>query len=96
MGARGPKPGPRLSVEPMDAAMRRYNIDVEFIEGKMNSNIRWARSAGYVTLAIADDFACKVLKMHPIEVWGEEYVEKIHHDLGKWDDVDILPDEDAA
>lgn len=96
MGARGPKPGPRLSVAPMDAALAKYNIDVEFIEGKLNNAIRLARSRGYVTLAVADDVACKVLKCHPIVVWGEEYVEAVHPDLGAFDDTDLMPDEEAA
>lgn len=96
MGKRGPKPGPRLSVEPMDAALREANIDVEFIEGRLNNNIRWARSQGYVSLNIADEVACHILKTHPILIWGEEYVEKVHHDLGRYDDIDLLSDEEAA
>lgn len=88
--------GPRLSVAPLDAALAHFNIDVEFIEGRLNNAIRNARARGYVTATVADEVACHVLKMHPIAIWGEEYVEEIHPDLGAFDDIDLLPDEEAA
>lgn len=89
MGARGPKPMPRLSFAPLDAALARHHIDPEFIEGPLNAVTWQGRFQGWLTLAKADEIACHVLKMHPAEIWGAEYAEKVWHDGDDLQDVDL-------
>lgn len=78
--ARKSNAGIRLSVAPLLGMLAAKNIDVEFIEGNLNQQIRNAKFRGYFTLGSADEIACKILKMHPAEVWGAEYAEKCWHD----------------
>lgn len=91
--------GRRLPIAPLDAALAHFNIDVEFIEGRLNTSIRQGRSRGYLTLDTADEVACKVLKMHPIVIWGETYMDVVHNDLGEHDTdtfADLYDEEEAA
>ena len=85
--ARGQKRGPRLSVEPLIAALARFNIDVEFIEGRLNEAIRLAKHRGFFTLPVADEIACDVLKMHPLDIWGSEYEDSVWFDADE--DIDV-------
>ena len=86
------KPGIRLPIAPLDRELAANNIDVEFIEGKLNGSIRQARVRGYLTLAVADEAACSILKMHPIEIWGDAYAEVVWHDGDDLQDTDLEHD----
>lgn len=84
----GSRRGIRLSVEPLERVLADNNIDVEFIEDRLNAAIRKARFNGFYTLAIADEIACDILLMHPLEIWGNEYTD------AAWADGDDLQDTD--
>lgn len=90
--ARKSSAGPRLSVEPLVGMLAANNIDVEFIEGRLNQSIRNAKFRGYFTLDTADEIACHILKMHPAEVWGEEYERIVWHDADEDIDVSVEAD----
>ena len=67
--------GPRLSIEPLLGTLAANHIELEFLDARLNNSLRQAKYRGYMTLAMADDIACHILKMHPVEVWGAEYEE---------------------
>lgn len=74
------KPGIRLSAEPLMGALAANGIDPEYVEGRLNAAIRKGKFNGFFTLAMADEIACNILKMHPVQVWGEEYENKVWFD----------------
>lgn len=86
---------PRLSIEPLIVALALNDVTfgdttphgIALKKGKMN---------GYVTLTMADEFACKVLKVHPFDVWGQEYEDSVWFDMGSHDDNDTDPNGGGA
>jgi hypothetical protein len=72
--------GPRLSLEPLLGMLAANGIEPEFLPKKTDNAIRNAKFRGYFTLSVADEIACHVLKMHPLEVWGEEYEREVWFD----------------
>lgn len=73
------KPSIRLSVEPLVRAIARADIDTD---PATDLEIRQGRFFGGITLEKADRIACKVLKTHPVFIWGEEYERKVWFDGG--------------
>lgn len=84
--ARGPQAGIRLSFEPLESALAHQNIEAEFLDLRFQRAIWKARFNGYFTLAMADEIACDVLAMHPLEVWGQEYEDKAWFDMHDTDE----------
>lgn len=73
--------GPRLTLEPMLGMLAANGIETEYLPKKMDNAIRNAKFRGFFTLSVADDIACNVLKMHPVEVWGKEYEDVVWFDM---------------
>lgn len=73
--------------------MEEFGIDPEFIEGRLNGAIAKGKFNGFLTLAMADEIACKVLRLHPLVIWGEEYEEKVWFDS---DEAEVAEEAIAA
>lgn len=76
-------PGARLSIEPLLREFRLRDIatEGEHLTLRQTNAIKKGKGLGYLNLAAADDLSCRVLRMHPFEVWGAEYEEKVWHDI---------------
>lgn len=70
--------------------LKAHDIDEEFIAEPLNGVLRKAKFDGFFTLNKADDIACHVLKMHPFEVWGQEYEDKVWFDMHDADDAEEM------
>jgi lambda repressor-like predicted transcriptional regulator len=92
--ARKSNAGTRLSVAPLLGALAANNIELEYLDARLNNNVRQAKFRGYFTLATADEIACDILKMHPIEIWGDEYAEAAWFDGNE--DIDTSANGDRA
>lgn len=90
MGARGPKPGMRLSIEPLVAELERAAIASEFLTAAQANALSNGRQRGYIPFDKADDIACAVLRTHPIVIWGDEYVRVVLHDMHQTDDTEEI------
>lgn len=50
-----------------------------------------AKIRGFFTLDMADEISCKVLKQHPLMIWGVEYASLVWHDMHDDDPTDPAP-----
>lgn len=82
--------GLRLTIDPLLNMLDVHDIDVEFIEGRLNTSIRQGKLRGFLTLPVADEVACKVLKMHPFEIWGQEYEVTVWHDMHDEEEATVI------
>lgn len=77
--------GTRLSAGPVLGYLDVYRINSDYLPNRLAEAIKTARYEGFVTLAMGDELACKVLRMHPFEVWGQEYEDKVWFDMDEPD-----------
>lgn len=75
------KPMPRLSVPPLDGLLNAHEVDLAAIDGRLEQAMWNARKRGYIPLSFADEIACKALRLHPHEVWGQEYEDAVWFDM---------------
>lgn len=83
---------PRLSIVPLLDALLVNDLDLgSNPTGRLDIAVRKGKMSGYLTLAMADEIACKVLKVHPIDVWGQEYEDSVWFDMDEHDGTDDDP-----
>ena len=84
------KAGPRLSLAPLLGALTAKDIEVEALDAKSIAAVKNAKTRGYMTLDAADDIACHVLKVHPFDVWGQEYEDVVWYDMADAEQSNVI------